>query len=128
VTVIHLPGGGTTVATPTGDGGYTAVLPSGDQLTHAGDGTTSLNHLDGSTDHWDANGKFTGTDAPPNDPVPQTPQLTHDVVVPMNGGGYRIDHPDGSSDVHWPDGTVVHVEPDGVHWHQVSGPVRPPTG
>jgi len=47
------------------------------------------------------------------------PKPTHDVRVQMGDGGYRIDHPDGTSDIHWHDGSVVHVEADGVTWHQV---------
>ena len=42
----------------------------------------------------------------------------------MTGGGFYVDHPDGSSDVQWPDGSIVHVEPDQVHWHFVRGSAR----
>jgi hypothetical protein len=37
----------------------------------------------------------------------------------MVDGGYRIDHPDGSSDIYWPDGSVVHVAPGGTQWWRV---------
>jgi hypothetical protein len=77
----------------------------------------------GATQNWDPSGHFTGTSAPdPNGAGLPNPTLQHDTYVPMSGGGYRIDHPDGSCDIHWPDGSVVHVEPDGIHWEQVSGP------
>jgi hypothetical protein len=127
--IITLPGGGQIVATPIGtaDGtSYQAALPSGDVLTINPDGSTSVQLTNGDTQNWDPNGHFTGTTpGDPNGAGLNSPTLDHDTIVPMNGGGYRVDHPDGSSDIYWPDGSVVHVNPDGVTWYQVSSPTRP---
>lgn len=119
--------GATTTAVQTGGGAYTATLSDGSTLTMNADHSASIQLPDGSTQNWNANGTFNGVTPPTKNWATQgaggaSPTITHDVTVPMNGGGYRIDHPDGSSDIHWPDGSVVHVNPDGIHWTQVRGP------
>jgi hypothetical protein len=106
---------------PNGPNAWSALLPSGDQLTILPDGSTSLQLIStGGTQNWDAAGHFTGGSGPDaNGASLPNPSISHDTVVPMDGGGYRVDHPDGSSDIHWPDGRVVHVLPDGAHWVEV---------
>jgi hypothetical protein len=109
---------------PMPDGGLAASLPDGGTLTINGDHSATLTAADGSSQTWDSNGKFTGNQSvsdnwKSNGASGNAPNPTHDTTVPMNGGGYRVDHPDGSCDIHWPNGSVVHVDPDQVHWHWV---------
>jgi hypothetical protein len=126
--VVTSPDGVPTTAVPTGGGGYQAGLSNGNLLTMRPDGSASIQLPDGSTQNWDAHGRFAGTNPPSATYADQganvnTPPVAQDVRVPMTGGGFRVDHPDGSSDVHWPNGAIVHVEPDQQHWHQVRGPI-----
>jgi hypothetical protein len=125
--VVTSPQGIPTTAVQTGGGGYQAGLSDGNLLTVKPDGSASIQLPDGSTQTWDAHGRYAGTLPPSNTYAQQganlnAPNPTHDVQVPMTGGGFRIDHPDGSSDIHWPDGSIVHVAPNQQQWYQVRGP------
>ena len=128
-TTITLPDGTVIQATSTGGTGFAAQLPDGNLLAQDAQGGTTLQLPDGSTQSWDAQGHYTGTAAPDlgSGASLNAPPVLHDVVVPTSDGGYRIDHPDGSSDIHYATGDIVHVEPDGLHWHQTEGPAIPPS-
>jgi hypothetical protein len=121
---VALPDGTVIPATDTGGGGSAAALSDGSIVTGNPDGTSSIQHADGSTDTYSAGGQQTGSAAANLDggASVDAPPPTHDVTVPTSDGGYRVDHPDGSSDIHYPDRSVVHVEPDQLHSHQIRAP------
>ena len=60
--------------------------------------------------------------ATPDDPsgdAPAPPPLKHPVKNFTSDGGYTISYPNGTVDVHRPDGSAIHVEADGSTWHPI---------
>lgn len=131
--VVTTRDGGELFAIPLSTREFLAVLPDGSQLTiDVGDngdtrqdnrrsGGVQLQDASGVTDSWDATGHFTGSEPSDNTPDAPNPQLDQDVTVPLTSGGYRIDHPNGTSEVHMLDGTVVYVDNDQQHWVDSNG-------
>ena len=130
--VVTMPNGTHVPAQQTGGGGYQAFLPDNNMITGNPDGTSQLQMPDGSTQNFDTHGRPTDikgqpTQVKPPDIVPSGAQApgsnpTQRVHIPTTDGGFRVDSPDGTCDIHYPDGSIVHVEPDQVHWHGVHSP------
>jgi hypothetical protein len=75
---------------------------------------------DGQTTTYDAAGHKTGSTGPSTqsgDAV--APPLTHPVKNVTSDGGYTISYPNGTVNVHRPDGTAIHVEADGSTWDPI---------